>query len=339
MSFSQIQQQIFIGGCSRSGTTLLGAMLGSHPDLICTPESHFKIDVLRSPAMAQNGLDVLAAADLINRHWRYKIWETPLDVTAVPAVEMDNLGQHAYACLMAYVVNQYAQHQGKPQASAWVDHTPENISYLHTLFSHFPQAKALHIVRDGRAVSASIMPLDWGPNSIMKASRWWMRMVSFGLAAESAFGPERVMRVQYEQLVSDPEGVLRPLCHFLNIDYRSEMTQATGFIPPRYTTNQHTLIGEKPDIRLVTRWQRKLTPRQIEIFENQTRDYLAYLGYPLHYGLKAKSPTFSEVQKDKVIELLRGEIINKMKWLKRSYPIWLSRDFYQQAGLSDKNNS
>jgi hypothetical protein len=289
--------------------------------------------------MAQHGLDVLAAADLVNRHWRYKIWETPLDVTAVPVAEMDNLGPHAYACLLAYVVSQYALHQGKPQASAWVDHTPENISYLHTLFSHFPQAKALHIVRDGRAVSASIMPLDWGPNSIMKASRWWMRMVSFGLAAESAFGPERVMRVQYEQLVSDPEGVLRPLCHFLGIDYRPEMTQATGFTPPRYTTNQHTLIGEKPDIRLVTRWQQKLTPRQIEIFENQTRDYLAYLDYPLQFGLKAKSPTFSEVQKDKVIELLRGEIINKMKWLKRSYPIWLSRDFYKQAGLSDKNNS
>jgi hypothetical protein len=290
--------------------------------------------VLRSPFVDKQGTDVLAAAGLINRHWRFKIWETPLDMTAVPIDQLNG----SYACLLGHVVGQYAARQGRADASIWVDHTPENISYARTLLTHFPQARIIHIVRDGRAVAASIMPLDWGPNSIMKTSRWWMRMVSFGLAAELALAPESVIRVKYEELVANPEGVLRPLCDFLQIDYQPQMTQATGFTPPRYTINQHTLVGQKPDMRLTSRWQQKLTPRQIEIFENQTRDYLAYLGYPLYYGLKAKSPTFGEVQKDKLIELFRGEIINKIKWLQRSYPFWLSRDFYKQAGLSDKNN-
>lgn len=334
MSASDMRQQIFIGGCSRSGTTLLGAMLGSHREIICTPESHFKIDILRSPLMNAQSPDLMAAVDLINRHWRFKIWETPLDITAVPAATMNG----AYACLMGYVVSQYAAQHHKPAASIWADHTPENISYAHTLLAQFPQAKIIHIVRDGRAVAASIMALDWGPNSIIKASRWWMRMVSFGLAAESALGPERVQRVKYEELVTNPEGVLRPLCDFLAITYQPEMTQAAGFTPPRYTTNQHTLVGQQPDTRLTSRWQQKLTPRQIELFENQTRDYLTYLGYPLHYGLKARGPAFWEVQKGKLTELVRGEVINKIKWLKRSYPFWLSRDFYKQAGLSDRNN-
>jgi hypothetical protein len=39
---------IFIGGCERSGTTLLGAMLGTHPRYLCVPEMKFKIDVLSS---------------------------------------------------------------------------------------------------------------------------------------------------------------------------------------------------------------------------------------------------------------------------------------------------
>lgn len=329
-----MKRQIFIGGCSRSGTTLLGAMLGSHSDVICTPESHFKIDVLRSPAMGAAGLDVALAANLVNRHWRYKIWESPLDLAAIPLTGMDA----SYACLMGYVVDRYAARQGKPEASVWVDHTPENISYLQVLAAQFPHMKAIHIVRDGRAVAASIMALDWGPNSIIKASRWWLRMLSFGLAAETAFGPEKVMRVKYEELVAQPERVLRPLCHFLGLDYQSTMTRATGFTPPRYTSRQHTLVGQEPDLQLASRWQQKLTQRQIEIFENQTRDYLTYLGYALCYGLQAKGPTFWEVQKDKATELFRGEVINKLKWLKRSYPIWLSRDFYKQAGLRDKNN-
>lgn len=331
MTDHPLRQQVFIGGCSRSGTTLLGAMLGAHQDAICTPESHFKVDVLRAAA-ADGGLDMAAALEAVRRHWRFKIWETPLAETAVPPLN------GSFADLMGCIVGQYARLQGKPEATIWVDHTPENISYAHTLISQFPQAKLIHIVRDGRAVAASIMPLDWGPNSIVKAARWWMRMVSFGLAAESALGPERVMRIRYEALLADPEAVLRPLCRFLGIEYQPQITLPTGFKPPRYTTAQHTLIGQKPDTSLATRWQNKLTARQIEIFENQTRDYLTFLGYTLRYGLKARPPNFWELQRGKATELFKGEIVNKVKWLVRSYPVWVSRDFYKQARLSDTNN-
>lgn len=328
-----IMQQIFIGGCSRSGTTLLGALLGAHSQAICTPESHFKIDVLRS-IVADDNWDVLDAADLIRRHWRFKLWETPLDLKTIPVNEM----KRSYASLMNYVVGEYAAKLNKPHATIWVDHTPENISYADALLAHFPQAKMIHIVRDGRAVAASIMLLDWGPNSIIKAAQWWMRMTAFGLAVETAIGPKHIVRVRYEDLVLDPERVLRQLCSFLEVDYQSPMTEATGFKPPGYTTGQHALIGHKPDSKVVTRWEQLLTQRQIEIFENLTRDFLSYLGYPLRYGLKAKGPTFFEVRKERVTELLRGGVINKLNWLIRSYPLWLSWDFYKQARLGDPNN-
>ena len=32
---------VFIGGCGRSGSTMLGAMLGTHPDCLTTPEATF----------------------------------------------------------------------------------------------------------------------------------------------------------------------------------------------------------------------------------------------------------------------------------------------------------
>lgn len=334
MAGDTITQQIFIGGCSRSGTTLLGAMLGAHSDCICTPESHFKIDVLRARERQELDGDLGATFNLLRRHWRFKVWELAIDPADLPKNQLNN----CYACLLDWVVSCYAQAQNRPGARVWVDHTPENISYASTLLDLFPQAKIVHIVRDGRAVAASVMPLDWGPNTIIKAARWWMRMTSFGLAAETLLGSERIMRVKYEDLVLTPAETLPRLCTFLGIDYQPEMTRATGFKPPRYTNRQHTLIGTEPDARLVTRWETTLSPRQIEVFENLTRNFLSYLGYPLRYGLKAKSPTFAEIQIGKSQELIRGEIINKIKWLKRSYPLWLSPDFYAQAGLSDTNN-
>ena len=309
-------------------------MLGAHSDCICTPESHFKIDVLRARERLDVDGDLGATFNLLRKHWRFKVWELDIDPANLPKAALND----CYACLLEWVVSCYAQRQNRASARIWVDHTPENITYASTLMDLFPQAKIVHIVRDGRAVAASVMQLDWGPNTIIKAARWWMRMTSFGLAAETLLGPERIMRVKYEDLVLAPAETLQRLCAFLGMEYQPEMTRATGFKPPRYTNRQHTLIGTEPDARLATRWETHLSPRQIEVFENLTRNFLSYLGYPLQYGLKAKSPTFAEIQIGKSQELIRGEIINKIKWLKRSYPLWLSRDFYSQAGLSDTNN-
>ncbi len=331
MADTYLNQHVFIGGCSRSGTTLLGAMIGAHTDCICSPESHFKIDTLRAikrGAVNDHPTDLLA---LIKRHWRFKIWELDLDTPPDDAV-------NSYPRLLDWIVARYARQQNKPDASIWIDHTPENASYTGSLFELFPDAKMIHLVRDGRAVAASILPLDWGPNSIIKAARWWMRMTSFGLAAESTYGPGRVMRVNYENLVQEPEQTMRRISDFLGLAFQPGMLEATGFNPPSYTSRQHKLVGNRPDPSVVNRWESKLTARQVEIFENLTRDFLPFLGYDLKYGLKSKAPSFAEVQMGKMRELFRGEIANKIKWLRRSYPLWASRDFYAQARLTDINN-
>jgi hypothetical protein len=331
-----IERQVFIGGCGRSGTTLLGAMLGAHPAFICTPESHFKIDLLRSPVGQNSTFHTAAAVNLIRRHWRFKIWEYPLPADFVQRAAADP----SFASLFNTLVSSYGHttYPDKGDAAIWVDHTPENISYVESLRRQFPQAKFIHIVRDGRAVAASIMPLDWGPNSIVKAARWWMRNVSFGLAAELKFGPQHILRVQYENLLQDPPAVLHQISQFLGINYDSNMLTASGFEPPRYTTRQHTLVGRAPDPALATRWQKKLKQREIEIFEHLTYDFLYYMGYEPLFGMQAKAPNFAELQQGKLAELLQGEILNKIKWLIRSYPHWLSRDFLGQARFTDIKN-
>ncbi|MGH2753432.1 MAG: sulfotransferase, partial [Actinomycetota bacterium] len=57
---------VFIGGCERSGTTMLGAMLGAHPRHLCPPEMPFKIDVLI--AAAGRSLSQEAARRIVSAH-------------------------------------------------------------------------------------------------------------------------------------------------------------------------------------------------------------------------------------------------------------------------------
>jgi hypothetical protein len=272
---------IFIGGHPRSGTTLLGAMLGAHSACICTPESQFKIRVHRHFENRHRPVDLDAARAMIEKHWRFKLWGLDLDLPplAEPA---------SYADLLFSLAREYAAQEGKPHARCWVDHTPSNLRHASTLRRLFPASQLIHIVRDGRAVAASIMPLDWGPNTICSAAHSWADAVSQALETEMALGRDAVKRVRYEALVREPEAVLRELCEWLDLEYESAMREARGFVVPAYTAGQHALLGGGADPARIAAWEQALSPRQIEIFESIAGDLLQALGYRLTYGAQAR---------------------------------------------------
>lgn len=316
--YRQIEGQIFIGGCSRSGTTLLGAILGAHSQCVCPPESHFKTGVLRSCRTEDGGIDLQAALRFIRIHWRFKLWGLDIDPAQAP--------QSSYVDLLEWMVKQYAQARGL-DGRIWVDHTPENINYAPALLELFPRARIVHIVRDGRAVANSILPLDWGPNTVVRAAHWWQAMVREGLELEEQLPTDQIVRLRYEDLVREPEETARWLCGELGLAYESRMLQADGFQPPGYTASQHTLIGRRPDPQRAVRWKMALAPRQIEIFEALASELLDQLGYSLLYGSRARPPSLWESGGAAVKEFLRGDILNGVHWLVRSYPLWLSWDF------------
>jgi len=279
---------VFVGGCPRSGTTLLGTMLGTHPDCLAVPESHFKVDALRFDDVRREPIDVARAMAQLRRYRDFLGWEQP------PAAPAAAEAIAAYPDLLEWLVRRYGASVGKPAPRLWVDHTPENVRFASTLFELFKDAKLIHIVRDGRAVAASIMPLPWGPNRIEPAALFWIQHVGQGLAAEVCWGPSRVIRVRYEDLVLRPEATLQRLCAFLELDYQPAMLKADGFAVPRHMRTPFPLIGKPADPKRIDAWRTALTPRQIERFERRVDEFLRYFGYPLLYGIKARPPNRRE---------------------------------------------
>lgn len=171
---------ILIGGCERSGTTLLGAMLGAQASHLCVPEMQFKFDILH---WADNGgtdrLDTAETVKRLTRRARFRLWELELDGAAMP--DESASGRE----MIEWLIRRYGKKAGKALPEVWIDHTPKNIRHAQTLFTAFPDARMVHIVRDGRAVAASVLlPLDWGPNVIESAARFWAERLAYGLAAE-----------------------------------------------------------------------------------------------------------------------------------------------------------
>jgi hypothetical protein len=281
---------IFVGGCPRSGTTLLGAMLGTHKNVVCPPEA--PIIAVQAFGCRAGELPAGVARQVhraIQADYKFRYW-------ALEQEELDACSTAASTCYDQVVetyIRAFGRRHNRADARFWVEHSPTNIMYAHRLHDAFPDARFIHLLRDGRAVAASILPLTWGPNTIMEAAHQWAGYIGHGLSAEQFLPESQIRRVTYEDLVTRPGDVLSDLCSFLGLNFDPEMTLAKGLEVPVYTRDQHALVGKRVDRTRSDRWRAVLSARQIEIFEALTGDLLPNLSYELAC-VESRGPTFLE---------------------------------------------
>lgn len=307
---------IFIGGCPRSGTTLLASLLAGHPDYGATPETPFK-RALHIEAINSGGeIDWRKFAEKWkgNIHFR-TFWD-------VSASRIDLPKSVHWKAFLEKLVKLYVQEvYHKNTCSVWIDHTTSNIKLAYWIFEHFPGSRMIHIVRDGRAVAVSFRSLPhWGPKTILAAARWWREFVLTGLLVEQAF-PKKVLRVKYEDLVSRTEDALIRICEWADLEFHPQMLTNSGYKVPEWSQSQHNLIGKAIQNR--NRWEQNLSAREREIFESINSDLLKFLSYPQEFTAP-KPPSIREIRRMNVTEFFIAQILKVKRFLSRRlrYKAW-----------------
>ncbi len=270
---------VFIFGCDRSGTTMLGDMLGSHNDAIVTPESQFfhELLLLIHNKVFRSRDEVV---DWLITNFRFAVWDMKYERDElIELVDLDN-PRVMIESIIHYYIKQ--RQPDKRKSLMWVDHTPDNMRYYAILKKYFPEAKFIHLARDGRAVFNSIKRLNWGPNNAYTGSRFWSERLREAMQVEISEG-DNCIRLHYEDIVKNPDVILKQTCQFLNISYSDKLMLGGGLMLPEFTQGQHDLVGKKPDQSRLYDWQNKLSKKEIIEFESYewSRYYLRSLGYPL----------------------------------------------------------
>lgn len=208
---------IFIGGLDRSGKTTLRAYLHSHPNIAI-------------PAVGSNMWTYFynQYGDLENNENFERCLTDMLQYKHVAFLnpEPDRIrrefqqGSPTYANLFALFLVHFALRENKPR---WGVQTGLIERYAEQIFSSYPGAKIIHMVRDPRDRYAGSLQL-W-PNGKLRAggsvSRWFY---SLSLAKRNLKKyPDQYMVVRFEDLVRDTENTLRKVCVFLGEDFHSEM--------------------------------------------------------------------------------------------------------------------
>lgn len=300
---------IHIGGCPRSGTTLVATLLGVGPDCLTVPEARFKWPLLGRVGDAGK-LPLGDAIRLVQQDWKFAHWR----VLIPSSHTLDR--PITFQAFLRTLVLLHGQSVGKADPLVWIDHTPANARYAVTLDRYLDQAKFVHVIRDGRGVAASIIPLDWGPNHIFEAAAHWAQQLASGLAAASALGPSKACAIRYEDITCQSESTVKRLCGQLDIEYRPDMLTQRDYRVLRYTDGQHRLVENPLDSSRATAWRTALGARELETFEYLTGDLLECLGYELEFGMKARPPRRIRRAADESVGAIRRQL-NKVQKLAR----------------------
>ncbi len=298
------RQAIFIGGCERSGTTMLGSYLGKHPDLLVTPESQFKLGLMRYTA-EDGAIDLEQAMAYLRSEYRFASWKISLDELATQLAGKPRI---SYQDLIELILDQYQDKYQPGETRYWVDHTPNNMRHGLRLNRLFPDAKFIHIVRDGRGVAYSYRQVTWGPYETYFSAKDWVSKVGHGLALEHHLGSDKLLLTRYEDILEDPRTEISRICAFLGLDYNELAAGQERFSVPDHSQKQHALVGKGLKKENRGRWREGLSERDIRIFESITKDFLPCLGYDLLF-----SPSLQEFSVgDKVVSGLR-EAVRKVE--------------------------
>jgi hypothetical protein len=266
---------IFIVGCPRSGTTLRRSLLRSHPRITFPNESQCLPRFYRAygdPCNSQEGYRV--AARFLQMP-RIRFWGLPLDPS-------DFVDCRSCREIFSRVYQAWACREGK---SRWGDKTPEYVEEIPTLLEIFPNAKIIHLYRDGRDVALSWTRQWFGPSNIYVAARLWKRCVSAGLQVGATLSPENYLEIRYETLLSEAEATMRWICAFLNEPFSPKVITPnfleTRDVAPRLGTWPPSDISTTQVITAnAMKWRQAMLPAERIVFESVAGDLLSTLGYP-----------------------------------------------------------
>lgn len=279
---------IFIVGAPRSGTTMLQYMLRSHPRIsVPTGETHFMIPLYRERASYGDLRDTVNIRGVLNEMYRRSanFLDTDLhglrfDVDAL-ASQMHADGVASMQEVFGWLLAKNAQGEGKVR---WGEKTPYYVLHIPTIIEMYPDAKIIHIIRDGRdcACSMFVRQHDFGIYNSYAAAQYWQQYVEVGQAHGKQLSPNVYTELRYEELIRDPVTQMRRICGFLEEEYYDSVVN----YKKSREKGKTPLLQEGVSKSNAEKWRSKMTIRQVRLFESEAGDTLRANGYPVQTSAK-----------------------------------------------------
>lgn len=270
---------VFVLGCGRSGTKLLyhtllsgGGFANYHSESNTFNIIGVRFGNLASHKNRRTMMDHWLRSSLFQR--------TGLTREEIEPQIMESC--HNAGDFLRLVMDAIARKQG---VERWAECTPLHLLYLPLIKKLIPDALVVHIIRDGRDVTASldrigwIKPLPWDKKrKVLAPAIFWRWIVSRGRKYGRAMGNDYI-EIHYEDVVEKPREALAQIGAFIEqrLDYDLIQKNAQGsMVDPNSSFRGD---GQEKESNPVGRWKTSLSGEQLAQVESVIGDLLHETGY------------------------------------------------------------
>ena len=289
----------FVVGATRSGTTLLRLMLDAHPELAIPSETHFIPELVR--ARDKHGATPDRMIELLTSHRRWGDFQIESSELRASWEELEGAGRLDGPEAVRAFYRIYGAKQGGPPR--WGDKTPGYVKQMREIQEYLPEARFIHLIRDGRDVALSVLKQSFGPETVEAAAQKWRDRILRGRAQRPYLG--FYMEVKFEDVITDTEATLRRICEFVELEFdpamlgyyqtaeerlqekARELPRGKGRDPQsaEKRLKSHEKTFEPPNPELVGGWRTKMDGEDQRTYEAIAGDLLDELGYEVSSAL------------------------------------------------------
>jgi hypothetical protein len=328
----------FIIGSERSGTTLLMALLGHHPR-IAVPEVTWYYPRFSAYLHTYGDLNAAENFRTLVAEMAFGLKTPFFGLPWNPRTIVDELvaaaAKRDFPSAFAAIIGAYATAQAKPR---WGEKTPHNLYYVRQILADFPNARILHLVRDGRDVAVEQLQSAFGPTNLHAAAVVWKRTAQEAARLRAELPATVWLDVRYERLAQDPAGEMRKVLDFLGEAWDAQVLDFHhGVIARRRAlTRDHRQLGDQVNTRYIGLYQQHLSLHEQGVFVGVAGDELRASGYGVEVAPIATSAADAQ-RYDELDQRIRAATLDAPEGhlVYESYNDWLAdqREERRQRGI------
>ncbi len=292
---------IFVAGLERSGTSLLYALLASHPNVAMTRRTNMWTHFYGQYGDLGDDRNLDRCIDVMMQYKRL----VKLDPDEARLRREFRSGAPTYARLFALLEQQHADRIGRPR---WGDKSLHTERYAEPILDGYPGARILHMMRDPRdRFASSLTRWEVRRGGVGAGTAEWLSSAHLARTNRARF-PDQYMVVRYEALATHPERTIREICEFIGEPYAAEMLRMDGAQRFRDQGSNSSYGAREAGVistDSIGRFSDVLSARQIAFIHAVADDEMRALGYEVFPVALSHTERVLFGVRDLPLELLR----------------------------------
>lgn len=289
-------QSIFMVGEQRSGSNLLRLILNESPSIAAPHPPH----------ILQRFMPLLPVYGNLDNNNNFKkliddvcklveLNPVPWDKVKLNRKEiLSRCKEKSLVAVYGAVMDMYAEAH---DANAWMCKSMQNIFWADDINVYFNNPKYIYLYRDPRDVTLSFTKAVIGEKHPYFIAKQWNELQKACIAQMNWHGSETIFPLSYENLLENPEKIVKKLCQFLEIEFSKEMLNFHTSREAERSAKSSSLwenLSQPIKSNNSKKFMTELTTEEIKIIESITGDVMDVLGYERAVIQKGEEINFTE---------------------------------------------